>query len=143
MWTSVIGSQYRGQNGIDAAAWGFTVALTSLTASMTVNALVTGLIVFKIFKVFREVKVTMDNKSLCVTGGGRLRSVMFAIIESGMVLFAIQLARLVITATTLTTSPEIDAYNMISRIHQMINVTISSIIVIFYILTDNVDLARV
>ena len=39
--------------------WGSKLALTALIASMAVNALVTGLIVFKILKVFLEVtKVT-------------------------------------------------------------------------------------
>jgi hypothetical protein len=38
------------------APWGNTLTLTGLAASMAVNALVTGLIVFKILKVFLEVK---------------------------------------------------------------------------------------
>jgi hypothetical protein len=67
--------------------------LTSLIASMTVNALVIGLIVFRIFKVYREVKgvTSLDEKSLGVAGGRKLRSIMFVIIESGMTLFVIQL----------------------------------------------------
>ena len=60
---------------------------------MTMNALVTGLIMFRIFKVFQEVKTaTADNQNLGVTGGSTLRCVMSIIIESGMALFSIQLA---------------------------------------------------
>ena len=36
--------------------WGNILALTNLAASMTVNALVTGLTMFKILEVFLEVK---------------------------------------------------------------------------------------
>ena len=60
---------------------------------MTMNALVTGLIMFRIFKVFQEVKTaTADNQNLGVTGGSTLWCVMSIIIESGMALFSIQLA---------------------------------------------------
>ena len=106
---------------------------------MTVNALVTGLIVFRIFKVFREVKhvTTSDEKSLGVTGGGKLRSIIFIIIESGMALFAIQLARLVVAATGETTNAEADIYQLIVGIHEMLNVVISSVVVTLYS-TDNV-----
>ena len=55
--------------------WGNTLALTSLVASMVVNALVTGLIAFKILKVFLEVKPTSVEQtlgSLNSTGGPKL-----------------------------------------------------------------------
>jgi hypothetical protein len=106
---------------------------------MTVNALVTGLIVFRIFKVFREVKgvTTSNEKSLGITGGRKLRSIIFIIIESGMTLFAIQLVRLVITATGPKTNAEQDIYNLIIGMHEMLNVVISSVIVTLYS-TDNV-----
>jgi hypothetical protein len=110
---------------IDTTTWSNVLAPTSLAASMTVNALVTGLIVFRIFKVFREVK---DG-----TGGRKLRSIIFIIIESGMALFAIQLARLVIA----TTNAEQDIYTLIVAIHEMLNVVISLIIVTLYS-ADNV-----
>ena len=133
------------QGKINIPNWGYLLALASFTASMTVNALVTGLIVFRIFKVFREVKdvTTSDEKSLGVThtGGRKLRSVIFIIIESGMALFAIQLARLVIYATRLGTDAEEDIYVLILSIHEMVNVVISSVIVALYS-TDNV-VARV
>ena len=74
------------------------MGVAGLALSMTVNALVTGLIAFRIFKVFREVKTaTANDQILGVTGGSTLRRVVFILIESGMALFSIQLARLVVT----------------------------------------------
>ena len=133
MWIALSCSQFIAQGTIEATTWGYVLGLASLAASMTVNALVTGLIVFRIFKVFHEVKD--------VTGGRKLRFVIFIIIESGMALFAIQLARLVIAAIGLGTEAENDGYQLIVIIHEMLNVVISSVIVALYS-TDNV-VARV
>ena len=106
--------------------------MAGLTLSMTVNALVTGLIVFRIFKVFREVKTgTPDDQILGATGGSTLRCVIFILIESGMALFSIQLARLVVTI--MTTNAANDAYYLIAGIHEMLNVIIISVIAtLFY-----------
>ena len=126
-------------------SWSNALGLASLIASMIVNALATGLIVFRIFKVFREVKdvTTSDEKSLGVTGGRKLHSIIFIIIESGMALFAIQLARVVLAAIMLNGNSEINVpYSLIVPIHEMLNVIISSVIVASCF-TDNVDLARV
>lgn len=77
--------------------------------SMTLNALVTGLIVFRIFKVFREVKVASEpNFALTDAPGSTLESIIFAIIESGMALFSIQLVRLVVVSVQTTSA--YDAY---------------------------------
>lgn len=44
----------------------------------------------KIFKVFRQVRATCsDGKVLISTGGTKLRSVIFIMIESGIILFSI------------------------------------------------------
>ena len=92
-----------------------------LTLSIIVNALVTGLIVFRIFKVFQEVKTaTVDNHISGVTGGSTLRRVIFIITESGMALFSIQLARLVVTIVN--TEAGYDAFYLIHGIHVMLNV---------------------
>ena len=132
MWMANIGSYSILQNDVDEAVWGGRLILTGLITSMTVNALVTGLIVFKIFKVFREVKsvTTLEDKSLGITGGNKLRSVIFIIIESGMVLFATQLARVAVT-TQLTAADDAAyyAFQFIGVIHEMVNVIISSVIV--------------
>ena len=93
---------------------------------MTVNALVTGLIVFKISKVFQEVRVTVDQ-ILGGTRGGALRRVLLVIIESGMVLFSVQLARLVaVIVEVIMPSNRNDGYifDIISGIHPMLNVSI-------------------
>ncbi|KAF8814281.1 hypothetical protein BYT27DRAFT_7179604, partial [Phlegmacium glaucopus] len=69
--------------------WAYRVGLAALSMSMTVNALVTFLIVFKIFRVYREIKSTSDDQSLGATAGSKIRAVIFIIIESGMILFSI------------------------------------------------------
>ena len=135
------------QGAIHTTTWRNILTIASLAASMTVNALVTGLIVFRIFKVFREVKdvTTSIERSFVVTGGRKLRSIIFIIIESGMALFAIQLVRLVIAAsgprtnaaTGQSTNAEEDIYLLIVGIHEMFNVSISSVVVTLYS-TDNV-----
>ena len=57
--------------------------ITSFALSMTVNALMTTLIVFKILKVFLEVKPTFVEQTLgsLATGGTKLRPVIFIIID--------------------------------------------------------------
>ena len=107
---------------------------------MVVNALVTGLIVFKILKVFLEVKqlkpeVTSFERtlaSLSSTGGTKLRHIIFIIIESGMALFAIQLVRVVLTSLVGSHSEPtplnlILALDAVIFIHQMLNVIIRSV----------------
>ena len=119
-----------------SADWGATLNLTGLVASMVVNALVTGLIVFKILKVFLEFKAATSVErtmgSLSSTGGPKLRHVVFIIIESGMALFAIQLVRVVITslrelqAGPVPLSLQI-ASNVVIPIQQALNVIIKSV----------------
>ena len=111
---------------------------------MVVNALVTGLIVFKILKVFLLVnKATSVDRalgSLSSTGGPKLRHIIFIIIESGIALFAIQLVRVVITSLKPfmvgPTPPSFQiAMDFIINIHQTLNVIIRSIhflLLLFY-----------
>ena len=76
---------------------------------------------------FQEIKTaTADNQILGVTGGSTLHRVMFVIIESGMALFSIQLARLVVTIVITDTS--MDVFALISSIHGILNVIIISVI---------------
>ena len=81
---------------------------------------------FKILKVFREVKgiTTSDEKLLGVICRKKVRSIVFFIIKLGITLFAIQLARVVITTNQSGTAAAIDAYALISPIHEMVNVII-------------------
>ena len=97
------------------------MVITSLAISLTVNAMVTGLIVLRILKVYWEVKPTSFDRTFGVDGDNpKLRSIVFIMIESGMTLFSIQLIRVVLAAL------ELDAGYIIFGIHQMFNVVIRS-----------------
>ena len=106
--------------------WSNTLVIAGLALSMTVNTLATGLIVFRIFKVFQEVKTaTADDQNLGVTGGSTLRRVIFIIIESGMALFSVQLTRLVVgivASIVATNASYYNAYLLMVSIHEMLNV---------------------
>ena len=97
--------------------------------SMTLNALVTSLIAFKIFKVVKGNTTFYENlKSLGIAGRRQLefRYIMLVIIESGMVLFSIQFARVVTTALLLSHTGNSSvkyAYNIIISFHEMLNVS--------------------
>ena len=136
MWTTALGGMFLVQNEFLQTLWSNALALTSLIASMTVNARATGLIVFRIFKVFHEVKdnTTSDEKSLGVTRERKLDSIIFIIIESGMALFAIQVARVVLVVLYISLSIENlawqAAYDFIVPIHEMFNVITSSVVTI-------------
>ena len=119
---SFVQDQYR------SPEWTVTLAIAGLALSMTVNALMTALIVFRISKVFQKVKTgTADDQISGMTSGNTLGRIVFIIIESGMALFSIQLARLVVTIATTHASE--DAYFFIIGIHEMLSVIISSFIV--------------
>ena len=81
---------------IYGAFWDPILCETGIALSMTVNAVVMGLIVFRIIKVLWEVNPTSDERFLGATHGSTLRSMIFVLIESGMILFCIQLVRLVL-----------------------------------------------
>ena len=97
---------------------------------MAVNGWVTGLIGFKILKVFLEVKAgsTSVERRLGSTRGTKLRHIVFVIIESGMTLLIIQLVRMVLYAivnpSLFSTSPAYFAYNYVEVINEMFNVII-------------------
>ena len=108
----------------------------SYVTSIAVNALVTGLIVFKIVKVFLEVKDTTTSVErtlgLGSTGGTKLRHVIFVIIESAMALFAIQIIRLVLSFGLWD---GLVPFSLVFGIAQMLNVIIESVhflLLLFY-----------
>ena len=116
------------------ASWGVVMGITGLALSMAVNALVTGLIVFKIVKVFLEVNPTLVELTLDSTGGSKLRHIIFIIIESGMALFAIQLIRLMFSILPMEWTLDANDYFMIA-INEMFNVIIRSVhllLILFY-----------
>ena len=124
------------QGNLAGATWGNDLVLASLSMSMTVNALATGFIVFRIFKVFRGVKVTSDDRILGSTHGSKLRSIIFVTIESGMALFSIQLARFIMNTIDLETAGTgvLNALQLIPLIHQQLNVIIRLVIIHFILL---------
>jgi len=105
--------------------------IASLILSMTVNFLVMGLIVFRIFEVFQQVKgiTTSNGKNLGSTGGRKLWSIMSIIIESGMILFSIQLARVVVSVSIQATA-DFHAFDIIVGSHEMLNGITPTIILV-------------
>ena len=95
---------------------------------MAVNALVTGMIVFRILKVTAwGVKPTSVERTLGSTGGNKFQHIMFIIIESSMALFAIQLVRFVLEFISVPVEQELileDVYDFVAAINQMLNVII-------------------
>ena len=113
-------------NNNGASYWTKTVFITGLAASMAVNALTTGMIVFRILKA-TGVKPTSVERTLGSTEGNKFRHIMFIIIESGMALFAIQLVRIVLSFITVPVEqlPFLDAaQDFVIAINQMLNVII-------------------
>ena len=127
------------------------MTLAALASSMAVNTLVTGLIVFKILKVFLEVKANSVEPTLgslsSNAGDTKLRHIIFIIIESGMALFAIQLVRVVLTSMPAVQTDESSVYSalqIVISIHEMVNVIIRSVHFYFFFgFSDNIYLARV
>ena len=130
------------QGNLDVVDWGVTVIITSFALSMAVNALVTGLIVFKILKGFLAAKAltTSVERTLGTSGGTQLRQVIFIIIESGMALLAIQLARVTLyfLQSNSNSASTINAYIMFIGINEMFNVIIRSVCFYFFFFTDNI-----
>jgi hypothetical protein len=109
---------------------------------MAVNTLVTGLIVFRILKVFLEVKATTTTsveRTLGTTGGTEFQHVIFIIIESGIALLAVQLVRVVLynnlNSTLQFKITDFTAYELFTAINQMFNVIIRAVhllLLLFY-----------
>ena len=99
--------------------------MTGLGISLIVNAAVTGLIVFRILKVYNEVKPIFEHRTLGNGGpaGARLRSIMLIIIESGMAMFTIQLTRVVLTIF------QNETFYISAGINKIFNVIIQSLVI--------------
>ena len=99
-----LGPTYLVQGQWQTAMWSNILVLTGLTLSIAVNALVTELIVFRIFKVFQEVLSSVaDEQILGTTGGSKLRCVIFTLTESGMTLFSIQSTQFLVSIVDVLT----------------------------------------
>ena len=117
---------------------------------MAVNALVTGLIVFRILKAYLEVtKATSVERTLGSTAaaarrGTELRHIIFVIIESGMALFAIQLVRTVLysldsgSPVPITKSQFRVVYECVIGISEMCTVIIRFFHLYLFYFTDNI-----
>ena len=123
------------QDSVVTAPWGDAFTLTGLATSMAVNALTTGMIVFRILQVFfKPTSVERTLGSLGSTEGSKIRHIIFIIIESGMTLFAIQLIRVVLSSmvaqavNTAYTGPlPVAGMELVIGIHQIFNVIIISV----------------
>ena len=129
--------------------YGEILFTTGLAASMAVNTLVTGMIVFRIFKVTGARPSNSIERTSGVTGGNKLRHVMFIIIESGMALFAVQLVRVLLVFIPVRVKHWqqelflIAGNNIAITFNQMLNVIIiRSIHFYFFCFSDNIYLAR-
>ena len=114
---------------------------------MAVNTLVTGMIVFRIFKVTVGVKPSSVERTLGYIRGTNFRHIMFVIIESGMALFAIQLVRVLLAIIPVSLGQELiiaSCNEIVASINQVLNVIIiRSVHFYFFCFADNIYLARV
>ena len=114
---------------------------------MAVNALMTGMIVFRILKA-TGVKRTSVERTLGSTEseGNKFRHIMFIIIESGMALSSIQLVWIVLMfiSVPMEQLPFLRAAgDIVVAINQMLNVIIiKSVHFYFFCFADNIDLTR-
>ena len=102
---------------------GDTLFSTGLAASMAVNALMTGMIVFRILKVTGAMPSSSFEHTLGSNGGNKFRHIVFIIIESGMALLVIQVVRFVL-AFMPETAAWFGAYDFVIAINQVLNVII-------------------
>ena len=118
--------------------------ITGYAASMAVNALTTGMIVFRILKA-TGVRPTAIERTLGSPEGNKFRHIMFIIIESGMALFAIQLVRVVLAIIPVPAVQKpslIAAEDIVVAISQMINVIILIFVHFYFCLADSIYLNR-
>ena len=124
-WIGVAISE-NGNNYNGPSYWPNALAITGLAASMAVNALMTGMIAFRILKA-TGVRPTSVERTLGSTEGNKFRHIMFIIIESGMALFTIQLVRFVLAFISVPAEQGpflLVAADFVIVINQMLNVII-------------------
>ena len=84
---------------------------------MAVNTLVTGLILFRIIKVYWKVEPVLYEKMLDATRGSKVWSVVLVLIETAVAMFALQVI-LVVTSSVATVSA-LDVGTVFTGMHQM------------------------
>ena len=79
---------------------------------------------------YREVRSTFEDQALgTIAGAGvKLRSLIFIIIESGMLMFTVQLIRVILDILQI----DFNSITFITAINQQLNVTIRSVISTFH-----------
>ena len=100
------------------------MVLINFATTITVNTLVTVLIAFRILKAFLEYKPRSVERTLGTIESTKFRHAIFVIIESGMVLFAIQLLRFVLFEQPEESETATIAYTLVVGINEMFNVII-------------------
>ena len=105
------------------------IFLTSMAVSCAVNAFMMGLTVIKLFKVYLEVK-PLYSVTFGATRRNKTQHIMFILIESGMALFCIQLALLVLYIVW-----AIKICQPIYCIYEMIIVITNSVIIYILLIT--------
>jgi hypothetical protein len=108
---------------------GNTMTITSLVISLTVNAIVTGLIVLRILKVYREIGSAVDQTFGVGGDNLKLQSIIFIIVESGMAMFSIQFIRVILSVSLNT----INGVQIVIYINQMFNVIIQLVMSTFHV----------
>ena len=96
LWLATSGIAYRDLGQLSNAFWKDAVIRASLAISLTLYTLVTGLIVFKIFRVYQNTMPLYDQNR-AFSGRSKLLPVIFVLIESDMAMFVIELIRLVVS----------------------------------------------
>jgi hypothetical protein len=113
---------------------------------MAVNALVTGLIVFRIIRVFLEIRAvtTSVERTLGTTRGTNFQHVIFIIIESGMALFAVQVGRVVLydINVPVLSADFIFVYDLFVAVNEIFIVIIGAVHFYLFCFTDIIYLAR-
>ena len=140
----ILGNVHLAVNMFWSEILGLDLPLTGWVISTALNALVTGLIVFRILKAFL-VKATSIERTLGSTRGITLhvRNIIFVIIESGMALFAIRLVRILLGYVPYNgVAPNVEGINLVYGIDEMFCVIIRSIHFYSLCFTDNIYLAR-
>ncbi|KAF8816975.1 hypothetical protein BYT27DRAFT_7205407 [Phlegmacium glaucopus] len=113
-WLAMYGSFYIVPDGsVGVTHLGYAVSLTSLAISLVVNGVVTGLIVLRILKVYWEARPTFEDQTLGIGTKGKIQSIIFIMIESGIAMFAIQTIGFVVCVLRL------NAISLVIRITQM------------------------
>jgi hypothetical protein len=140
IWLASIGSASVVKNQLENASWGWVLLSTGFSLSLAVNAIVTGLILFRIVKVYWEVEPVLYQKMLGATGGSRFRSIILVLIESAFALFAVQVILVVCSSVTNVTTSEVG--NLMIGTHQMLLVSVHLLLASFYITNDEVWLGH-